>query len=61
VDRIGLKEIVSKLKPEHRTIIDMAYFDGFTQEEISDKLKLPLGTVKTRARTALIELRKIFN
>jgi RNA polymerase sigma-70 factor (ECF subfamily) len=61
VDKIGLKEIVSKMKPEHRTIIDMAYFDGFTQEEISDKLKLPLGTVKTRARTALIELRKIFN
>jgi len=61
VDRIGLKEIVSKMKPEHRTIIDMAYFDGFTQEEISHKLQLPLGTVKTRARTALIELRKIFN
>ena len=61
VDRIGLKEMVSKLKPEHKTIIDMAYFDGFTQEEISDRLKLPLGTVKTRARSALIELRKIFN
>jgi RNA polymerase sigma factor (sigma-70 family) len=61
IDRIGLKEIVSKLKPEHKTIIDMAYFNGFTQEEISDRLKLPLGTVKTRARTALIELRKIFN
>jgi RNA polymerase sigma-70 factor, ECF subfamily len=60
VDRIGLKDIVSKLKPEHRTIIDMAYYDGYTQEEISDKLNVPLGTVKTRARTALIELRKIF-
>jgi RNA polymerase sigma-70 factor (ECF subfamily) len=59
VDVIGLKEIINKLKPEHKTIIDLAYFGGFTQEEISVRLQMPLGTVKTRARAALIELRKI--
>jgi len=61
VDKIGLKEVINKLKPEYKAIIDLAYFGGFTQEEISEQLKLPLGTVKTRARTALIELRKIIN
>lgn len=58
-DKIGIKEIVNKLKPEYKTIIDLAYFGGYTQEEIAEELKLPLGTVKTRARAALIELRKV--
>ena len=58
-DSIGVKEVVNNLKPEHKIIIDLAYFGGYTQEEISEKLNMPLGTVKTRARSALIELRKI--
>lgn len=60
-DKIGLKEAIKNLKPEYQSVIDLAYFGGFTQEEISTHLKLPLGTVKTRVRSALIELRKIFN
>ena len=58
-DRIGIKEIVNTLKPEYQSIIDLAYFKGYTQEEISIELNLPLGTVKTRARAALVELRKV--
>lgn len=54
---IGLKKLVSKLKEEHRVLIDMSYFQGFTHEEISKILNLPLGTVKTRIRSALIQLR----
>ena len=61
VDQIGLKETVDKLKPEHKIIIQMAYYGGMTQEEISTELKIPLGTVKTRARAALTELRRILN
>jgi RNA polymerase sigma factor (sigma-70 family) len=57
-DNIGIKEMVNKLKPDYKSIIDLAYFSGYTQEEISKELNLPLGTVKTRARAALIELRK---
>jgi RNA polymerase sigma-70 factor (ECF subfamily) len=37
----------------------LSYFQGFTQEEISKMLKIPLGTVKTRLRTALIQLRQL--
>ena len=58
-DKIGVKAVLNNLKPEHKIIIDIAYFGGYTQEEISEKLNMPLGTVKTRARAALIELRKI--
>jgi RNA polymerase sigma-70 factor, ECF subfamily len=54
---IGLKRQVGKLKDEYRVLIDMSYFQGFTHEEISKILDLPLGTVKTRIRSALIQLR----
>ncbi|MEO6313311.1 MAG: sigma-70 family RNA polymerase sigma factor [Chitinophagaceae bacterium] len=57
VDNIGLKKIVNKLKIEHRVLIDLAYFKGYTHEEIAEIESLPLGTVKTRIRTALIQLR----
>lgn len=59
IDRIGLKEIVEKLKPESREMINFLYYSGYTQEEVSKELGMPLGTVKTRTRTALIELRKL--
>jgi len=58
VDTIGLRKQIGKLKAEHRTLIDLAYFKGYTQEEIAQLENLPLGTVKTRIRTALIQLRE---
>lgn len=58
-DQIGLGQHVGKLKPELRQVIELSYFNGFTQEEISDMLKIPLGTVKTRVRTALKQLREL--
>ena len=59
VDQIGLRKLVHSLKEEHRVLIDLSYFQGFTQDEISKMLDIPLGTVKTRLRTALIQLRGI--
>lgn len=59
VDQIGLRKVVHKLKEEYRVLIDLSYFQGFTQDEISKMLDIPLGTVKTRLRTALIQLRGI--
>lgn len=58
-DSIGLKKQVATLKTEQKNIIDLAYFGGYTQEEISQAMGIPLGTVKTRMRTAIMELRKI--
>lgn len=57
-DSIGIAKKLDSLKPDQRLIIDLAYFKGFTQDEISKHLEIPLGTVKTRMRTAILELRK---
>lgn len=57
-DDYGLKKAVHQLKEDYKIIIDLAYFKGYTQDEISKLLDIPLGTVKTRMRAAVIELRK---
>jgi RNA polymerase sigma factor (sigma-70 family) len=59
VDSIGLKKVLEKLKPEQRVLIDLSYFKGYTHEEIAQQENIPLGTVKTRIRNALIQLREI--
>ena len=56
-DFIGLKKMLGKLKDEYRLLIDLSYFQGFSHDEISKALDIPLGTVKTRIRTALIQLK----
>ncbi|MDP4283751.1 MAG: sigma-70 family RNA polymerase sigma factor [Bacteroidota bacterium] len=58
-DALGVRKHLVQLKIEQKQIIDLAYFEGFTQDEISKKLEIPLGTVKTRMRTAIMELRKL--
>ncbi len=55
-----MKAIVEMLRPERKILIDMAYFQGYTHEEISEELSIPLGTVKSRIRTALQELKQYF-
>jgi RNA polymerase sigma factor (sigma-70 family) len=57
VDTIGLRKLLEKLKEEQRILIELAYFKGYTHEEIAELEKIPLGTVKTRIRNALIQLR----
>lgn len=56
-DHIGLRETVKKMKPEHQAIVDLLYYKGYTQEEASKQLDLPLGTLKTRSRAAIQQLR----
>lgn len=58
VDLIGLKEQVYLLKYDYRVLLEYVYYHGFTQEEVADELNLPLGTVKTRIRAAITELKK---
>lgn len=57
---IGMKDFVAKLAPEQKLMVEYIYFNGYTQQEVSDELGIPLGTVKTRIRSAVIELRKVF-
>ena len=58
-DAMGVRKHLNDLKGDQKEIIDLAYFGGLTQDEISKQLGIPLGTVKTRMRTAILELRKI--
>ena len=60
-DTLDLHHIVGKLTPQYRQIIEWMYFEGYTQQEISDEFAIPLGTVKTRARLAMNELRQHFD
>lgn len=58
IDNIGLSKVVGKLEQNHRVLIELAYFKGYTHEEISKIESIPLGTVKTRIRKALLALRE---
>ena len=60
INQIGLRMQVHRLRDDYKNVLELSYFEGFTQEEISKALNLPLGTVKTRLRNAIIELRKQF-
>lgn len=57
---IGLRDLVEKLRPEQREAIEAVYFSGLTHEEAAEHLNLPLGTLKTRIRAGLTELKRIF-
>ncbi|GHA79146.1 RNA polymerase sigma factor [Pontibacter akesuensis] len=59
-EHIGLREITEALNPDQKLIIDLMYFEGLTQSEIADEYQIPLGTVKTRARSAIKVLAKMF-
>ena len=51
---------IHKLPAEQRKTLEMAFFDGLTHSEIAEMTGDPLGTVKTRIRSALLTLRKAF-
>ena len=57
VDSMGIQEVVKKLKPKCIQIIDLLFFKGYTQQEASDELAIPLGTVKTQNRNCISDLR----
>lgn len=58
IDTIGIREFVNKLKPKCIQIIELLFFQGYTQQEASDELEIPLGTVKTQNRNCINDLRK---
>jgi RNA polymerase sigma factor (sigma-70 family) len=60
INLMDLRAIVSRMLPERRILIEMVYFEGYTHEEVSETLQVPLGTVKSRIRKSLQELRYVF-
>lgn len=57
-EKIG--DALTKMPPAQRSALEMAYFDGLTHSEIAAKTGEPLGTIKTRIRSGLMVLRKVF-
>jgi RNA polymerase sigma-70 factor (ECF subfamily) len=52
-----IRRAVGGLSAEQRQAVELAFFDGFTHSEISERLSVPLGTIKTRIRQGLVRLR----
>ena len=52
-----VRKVLHELTPAQREAVSLAYFGGYTHSEVSELLKIPLGTVKTRIRDGLIRMR----
>ena len=59
-DLMDIRDKVNQLDKKYIDVIDALYFNGMTQKEASEYLDLPLGTVKSRVKIALRELRGVF-
>jgi RNA polymerase sigma-70 factor (ECF subfamily) len=57
---IGVREMLNVLSAEQKELLELMYFKGYTQSEISEEYNIPLGTVKTRVRSAISRLRGMF-
>jgi RNA polymerase sigma-70 factor, ECF subfamily len=60
-DTIGVRQMVAGLDDKYRVLIEKIYFEGYTQQEVEDELGIPIGTVKTRLRAAINQLRAQFS
>jgi RNA polymerase sigma-70 factor (ECF subfamily) len=55
----GLRKVVEQLDEKSRLVIELLFFQDYTQKEASEALDIPLGTIKSRSRKALLDLRNI--
>lgn len=55
--RLAMNSALANLPEAQRRVLELAYFDGLSQTEIAARLAEPLGTIKTRMRSAILRLR----
>ena len=60
VDNYGLKKLIAKLNEEHKILLDLCYYRGYTHDEIGKTLNIPVETVKSKIQIAVLELRVLF-
>lgn len=56
---IDLENLTNKIPDKYKIILDKMFLQGYTQQEVSDELQIPLGTVKTRMRDGVSHLREL--
>jgi len=61
IEGIGVKDILKDLPEEQRFVVEYLYLKGYTQSELAEEFNIPLGTVKTRLRLAMQQLRTTLN
>lgn len=59
-DVIDIKEHVGRLDEKYQIVLNALFFEGMTQQEASDELDIPLGTIKSRLKIGLRELKKLY-
>lgn len=57
---LDVKENLEKIEHKYQIVLDALFFQGMTQQEASEELDIPLGTIKSRLKIGLRELRKIY-
>lgn len=57
VDAIGVIDILKRLPDDQKFVVEQLYLNGYSQSELADEFNIPLGTVKTRLRLAMQQLR----
>ncbi len=60
-DVLDIKKHLSSLDEKYQIVINALFFEGMTQQEASDELDIPLGTIKSRLKIGLRELKKIYD
>jgi RNA polymerase sigma-70 factor (ECF subfamily) len=60
-DVLDLKKHVGRLEEKYQIVLKALFFEGMTQQEASDELNIPLGTIKSRLKIGLRELKKVYD
>src|SRR5690606_37770145 len=60
-DVLDIKKHLKTLDEKYQIVINALFFEGMTQQEASDELDIPLGTIKSRLKIGLRELKKIYD
>jgi RNA polymerase sigma factor (sigma-70 family) len=59
IEGIGVRDILTRLSEDQKFIVEHLYFKGYSQSELAEEFNIPLGTVKTRLRLAMKQLRSV--